>query len=122
MPVACDVSLDLPHDNWVLNTLSPQDSTGYYLPVSIKDFDVNYRGFDHIELQYKLSSHSIDQWVTLCSFYADSARYAAASGNKAMITGGRIDNVHFYGERDPIEQHYDLRAVSFCRHGSGFIT
>jgi hypothetical protein len=122
MPVSCDVSLDQVHDNWVLNTLSPQDSTGYYLPVGIKDFDVNYRNFDHIEFQYKLSTQSVDEWVTLCSYYADSLLYSMASGNKAMITGGRIDNIHFYGERDPIEQHYDLRAVSFCRHGSGFIT
>ncbi|MGX8698154.1 MAG: hypothetical protein ACSW8D_17375, partial [Prevotella sp.] len=122
MPVSCDVSLDQVHDNWVLNTLSPQDSTGYYLPVGIKDFDVNYRNFDHIEFQYKLSTQSVDEWVTLCSYYYDSALYAAASGTKAMITGGRIDNIHFYGERDPIEMRYDLRAVSFCRHGSGFIT
>lgn len=122
MPVSCDVNIEQPHENWVLNTLSPQDSTGYYLPVSIIDYDVNYRGFDHIELQYKLSTQSADEWVTICSYYYDSAIYAAASGTKAMITGGRIDNIHFYGERDPIEQHYDLRAVSFCRHGSGFIT
>ena len=26
------------------------------------------------------------------------------------------------GERDPMEQQYDLRAVSFCRYGSGFVT
>lgn len=122
MPVSCDVNIEQPHENWVLNTLSPQDSTGYYLPVSIIDYDVNYRNFDHIELQYKLSTQSADEWVTICSYYYDSAIYAAASGTKAMITGGRIDNIHFYGERDPIEQHYDLRAVSFCRHGSGFIT
>ena len=122
MPVSCDVKLTVPRDNWVLNTLSPEDSVGYYLPVTISDFDVNYRGFDHIELQYKLSTHSDDGWVTLCSWYADSARYNAASGTKAMIQGGSIDNIRFYGERDPMEQQYDLRAVSFCRHGSGFIS
>lgn len=122
MPVSCDVNITSPRDNWVMNTLSSKDSVGYYLPVSISDFDVNYRGFDHIELQYKLSTQSNDDWVNLCSYYADSALYAAASGNKEMIQGGRIDNVRFYGERDPIEQRYDLRAVSFCRHGSGFIS
>jgi hypothetical protein len=122
MPVSCDVRITSPRDNWVMNTLSSQDSVGYYLPVSISDFDVNYRGFDHIELQYKLSTQSDDGWVNLCSYYADSALFAAASGNKAMIQGGRIENVRFYGERDPMEQRYDLRAVSFCRHGSGFIS
>ena len=121
-PVSTPVTLEAPHQNWVLNTLSAEDSVGYYLPVTISDFDVNYRGFDHIELQYKLSTQSDDSWVNLCSFFADSALYSTATGNKAMISGGRINNIHFYGERDPIEQHYDLRAVSFCRHGSGFVS
>jgi len=122
MPVSCDVRLSSPRDNWVLNTLSPMDSAGYYLPVDITDFDVNYRGFDHIEFQYKISTQSDDSWVNLCSFYADSSRYLSASGSKAMIVDGRIENVRFYGERDPMEQRYDLRAVSFCRHGSGFVS
>ena len=85
MPVSCDIALDLPHDNWVLNTLSPQDSTGYYLPVSITDFDVNYRNFDHIEFQYKLSTQSIDEWVTVCSYYYDSALFAALNGAKIFL-------------------------------------
>ena len=122
MPVACPVNITAPHDNWIMNTLSPQDSTGWYLPVVIDGFDVNYKNFDHIEFQYKLATHSDDGWVNLCSYYADDSLYNAASGNKAMINGGRIENIRFYGERDPMEQQYDLRAVAFCRHGSGFIT
>ena len=122
MPVACPVNISAPHDNWIMNTLSPQDSTGWYMPVVIDGFDVNYKNFDHIEFQYKLATHSDDDWVNLCSYYADDSLYNAASGNKAMINGGRIENVRFYGERDPMEQQYDLRAVAFCRHGNGFIT
>ncbi|MBO7459198.1 MAG: laminin G domain-containing protein [Paludibacteraceae bacterium] len=122
MPVSCDVNIATPHDKWILNTLSPQDSVGYYLPVVIDGFDVNYANFDHIELQYKLSSRSDDAWTTLCSYFHSDSLYKAASGTKEMITSGRIENIHFYGERDPIEQQYDLRAVSFCRHGSSFIT
>lgn len=122
MPVSTPVTLESPHQNWVLNTQSPQDSIGYYLPITISGFDVNYREFDHIELQYKLSTHSDDGWVNLCSFYSDSSLYRNATGTKAMISGGRIDNIRFYGERDPMEQRYDLRAVSFCRHGSGFVS
>ena len=121
-PVSSPVTLREPHQNWVLNTLSPQDSIGYYLPVTISDYDVNYREFDHIELQYKVSTQSNDSWVKLCSWYADSALYREATGTKAMISGGHIDNIRFYGDRDPVEQYYDLRAVSFCRHGSGFVT
>ena len=122
LPVSCPVNITAPHDKWVMNTLSSQDSVGYYLPVVIDGFDVNYNGFDHIEFQYKLSTQSDDAWVNLCSYYADDSLYNAASGNKEMIKGGRIENVHFYGERDPMEQQYDLRAVSFCRYGNGFIS
>ena len=121
MPVSCPVNITAPHDKWVMNTLSSQDSLGYYLPVVIDGFDVNYNGFDHIEFQYKLATESDDKWVNLCSYYADDSLYNAASGNKAMIQNGRIENVHFYGERDPMEQQYDLRAVSFCRYGNSFI-
>ncbi len=122
VPVSCPVNLSMPRDNWTMNTLSAQDSTGWYLPVVIDNFDVNYPNFDHIELQYKLSTQSEDAWVNLCSYYANDSLYNAASGTKAMITAGRIENVRFYGERDPMEQKYDLRAVSFCRYGTGFIT
>lgn len=122
VPVSCNVNLSMPRDNWTMNTLSARDSVGWYLPVVIDGFDVNYKGFDHIELQYKLSTQSEDAWVNLCSYYASDSLYEAASGTKEMITGGRIENIRFYGERDPMEQRYDLRAVSFCRHGNGFIT
>ena len=122
LPVSCPVNITTPHDKWVQNTLSSQDSVGYYLPVNIDGFDVNYNGFDHIEFQYKLATQSDDAWVNQCSYYYDDSLYNAASGNKAMITSGRIENIRFYGERDPMEQQYDLRAVSFCRYGNGFIT
>ena len=121
MPVSCPVNITAPRDKWVMNTLSAQDSVGYYLPVTIDGFDVNYNGFDHIEFQYKLSTQSEAAWVNLCSYYANDSLYNAASGNKAMIEGGRIENIPFYGERDPMEQQYDLRAVSYCRYGNGFI-
>ncbi|MCQ2350438.1 MAG: hypothetical protein MJ003_00490 [Paludibacteraceae bacterium] len=121
-PLSTPVNMALPVKNWILNTMSPKDETGYYTPVEIDGFDVNYDGFDHIDLQYKLNTESDDNWVTLCSFYADSTLYEKASGNKEMIMNGQIKNYKFYGERDPMEQKYDLRAVSYCRLGSSFIT
>ncbi len=121
-PTSCDVNISTPHDKWVMNTLSPKDSTGWYLPVIIDGYDVNYPNFDHIEFQYKLSKQSDDGWVNLCSYYADSTYFNGASGTKAMLTSGRIENIAFYGERDPMEQQYDLRAVSFCRYGTSYLT
>lgn len=123
-PASTPVHLSRISQNWVMNTLSPRDSVGYYLPVEIDGFDTTDPNFDHIEFQYKLSSESDDKWVNQCAYYpaTDSLRYAQASGNKALFSGGIISGIHFYGERDPMEQKYDLRAVSFTRHGSAFIT
>ncbi len=122
LPESSPVNIAMPRQNWVMNTLSPRDSTGYYIPIEIDGFDLHYKNFDHIEFQYKLSSESEERWVNLCSFYAEDSLYNHASGNKAMIENGRIPAFRFYGERDPMEQRYDLRAVSFCRYGSGFVS
>lgn len=122
MPSSCDINITTPCDGWIMNTTSPVDSTGYYLPVVIDGYDVNYRNFDHIEFQYKLSTDSEDDWVNLMSYYANDSIYNAATGNKAKITSGRLSDIRFYGERDPMEQKYDLRAVSYCRLGSGFVS
>ena len=122
LPVSSDVAISMPRQNWIMNTLSQHDSAGYYLPVEIDGFDIHHKNFDHIEFQYKLSTESEEMWVNQCSFYADDSLYNLATGNKAMIRNGRIEPFRFYGERDPMEQKYDLRAVSFCRYGSGFVT
>ena len=122
MPEASPVNIAYPRDKWVMNTLSPKDSTGYYLPISIDGFNIHHKNFDHIEFQYKLSTENNEAWVNACSFYADDSLYNIATGNKAKIENGRITPFRFYGERDPKELEYDLRAVSFCRYGSGFVT
>ena len=122
LPLSTDVTIASPRQNWVMNTLSQRDSTGYYLPVTIDGFDIHHKNFDHIEFQYKLASESDEKWVNLCSFFANDSLYELATGNKAMIENGRIAPFRFYGERDPMEQKYDLRAVSFCRYGSGFVS
>ena len=122
LPVSSDVAISMPRQNWIMNTLSAKDSVGYYLPVEIDEFDIHHKNFDHIEFQYKLSTQSEDDWVNQCSFYASDSLYRLATGNKAMIRNGRIEPFRFYGEKDPMEQRYDIRAVSFCRYGSGFVT
>jgi len=90
LPVSSPVEITSPRQNWTMNTLSPRDSIGYYLPIEIDGFDIHHKNFDHIEFQYKLSTQSDDDWVNQCSFYADDSLYQLASGNKAMIENGRI--------------------------------
>lgn len=124
VPTAGKVNISMPGDKWVINTEGSYDSRQqkYYMPVRIDGFDVNYRGFDHIELQYKLSTQGDKDWVNVCSYYHDKELMAKASGVCDTIPDNGTIVAAFYGENDPIEQEYDIRAVSYCRHGSGFLT
>lgn len=117
------VKVSSPTDKWVMNTFSAKDSVGYYIPIVVEGYDINYNNFDHIEIQYKKSTEGEASWVNLCSYYADDALYEAASGTKSkeQIRTGKITHA-FYGEKDPNEMRYDIRAVTFCRQGTSFVT
>ena len=121
VPTAGRVNISLPGDKWVVNTESAYDDKkrDYYLPVRIDGFDVNYRGFDHIELQYKLSTQGDKDWVNVCSYYKSDSLMALASGTRELIMDDGFIEARFFGETSPIEQTYDVRAVTFCRHGGG---
>jgi len=127
LPVASKVQMVAPENKWTMNTLSSYDTEAgdkkYYIPVSLDGFNVNSDGFHHIELQYKKHTDGESQWTNFCGFYNDSTLYAEATGTKEMIpSNGKIQNVKFYGEKDPIEMEYDLRAVTFRKLGTGFVT
>lgn len=124
VPAAGKVNISSPSDKWVVNTESSYDGLrkAWYMPVKIDGFNVNHRGFDHIELQYKLSTQGEKDWVNVCSYYVDKELMAKASGVTDTIPDNGTIIAAFYGETDPIEQYYDLRAVNYCRHGNGFLT
>ena len=124
IPSAGNVNISTPGDHWVVNTESPYDGKrkAWYMPVRIDGFNVNFPGFDHIELQYKLSTQGEKDWVSTCAYYADEALRKKASGVTDTIPSNGIIIAPFYGEKDPIEQYYDLRAVNYCRHAGGFLT
>ncbi len=128
VPTSTPLTITSPVDKWVLNTLQPKDndSTGYYLSVDVEGFDLDplhYPNFDHIEIQYKETNKGEDAWVNLCSFYNDSVLYTQASGVKEMLSGNNaIKGFRFYGGKDPVEMKYDIRAVSFSRLGTSFVT
>ncbi len=124
IPTAGKVKVTVPSDKWVMNTESPYNAErkGYYMPVRIEGFDVNYPNFDHIELQYKLSTQGDKDWVNVCSYYANDTLRAKASGVTDMIPNTGIIVASFYGENDPVEQYYDLRAAVYCRHAGGYLT
>lgn len=124
IPTAGKVKVSVPSNNWVINTESPFDGKrqAWYMPVRIEGFDVNWPSFDHIELQYKLSTQGDKDWVNVCSYYADKELQSKASGVTDTIPSSGIIVAPFYGEVDPIEQYYDIRAVTFCRYGGGYLT
>lgn len=123
LPVASPINIASPEDKWTMNTLSPQDEKGYYIPVSIDGYNVNSDGFHHLELQYKKKTDGESKWTCVCAYYNDSTLYREATGVKEMLpTTGRINDLKFYGEKDPMEMEYDLRAVAFRKLGTGFIT
>ena len=128
VPAAGAVNISKPGDKWVVNTESAYDDDrkAYYLPVHIDGFDINFRNFDHIELQYKLSTQGDKDWVNVCSYYPNTEEgerlMALASGEKKLMDHDGYIDAFFYGEKDPIEQYYDLRAVTYCRHGNGYLT
>ena len=124
IPSAGKVKVSVPSNNWVMNTESPKDGDrqAYYMPVRIEGFDTNWPNFDHIELQYKLSNQGDKDWVNVCSYYADKELQKKASGVTDTIPTSGIIVAPFYGEMDPVEQHYDIRAVTYCRHAGGYLT
>ena len=124
VPSAGKVNISLPGDKWVVNTESEYDADrqDYFLPVQIDGFNVNFRNFDHIELQYKLTTQGDKNWVNVCSYYNDKKLLAQASGVRDTIANDGIIRAIFYGEGTPIEQQYDLRAVVYCRYGNGYLT
>ena len=124
IPSAGKVMVSVPSNNWVMNTESPLDGDrqAYYMPVRIEGFDVNWPNFDHIELQYKLSNQGDKDWVNVCSYYADKQLQLKASGVTDTIPTSGIIVAPFYGETDPVEQCYDIRAVTYCRHAGGYLT
>ncbi len=128
VPSAGKINISKPGNNWVVNTESAFDKEekSYYLPVHIDGFNVNFRNFDHIELQYKLSTQGDKDWVNVCSYYRNDEEgkrlMELASGERKLMDHDGYIDAFFYGETDPIEQYYDIRAVTFCRHGNGYLT
>ena len=122
VPSASPIAVITPQDKWVLNTNSAQDERGrYYMPVTIGGYDVNFRNFDHVELQYKQSREPESRWTNLCSYYNVDSLFQKGVGTKAMLTGGTLTHA-FYGDSDPVELKYDLRAVTYSRLGNDFVT
>jgi hypothetical protein len=121
-PSCSNIAIVSPSNNWTYNTNCLTDSVKgklkHYMPVKLSGFDVNYADFDHIELQYKASSASDNDWSKLMNYYDNDSLYAAAVANglnalKIKASDAGVINYNFFMDDLP-DKKYDLRAVVFC--------
>ena len=121
-PSCTDVNIAKPTNNWTYNTKLPTvEKNGllkHYMDVVLDGFDVNYDNFNRIELQYKASSESDNDWKTLNTYFNDSTLYKAAIEkglNAEMILASDAGTIRYKWLMDDLsDQRYDLRAVSVC--------
>ena len=122
IPSCTKVAIVKPTNNWTYNTNCSTDTIDgvaqHYMPITLSGFDVNYTDFDHLELQYKPTSSSDNDWLTLAYYYkSDTLAQAARNNgfNAFVISSEDAGNIYynFYMDNLP-DQNYDLRAVSFC--------
>lgn len=109
IPTSTEVHIKSPGNNWTLNTECDVEDGKYYLPITIYDYDINYRGFDRIEIQYKPKSES-KQWNVLRTFYKNEEDVTDPE-TEEWIDRNITLTANFFGEED---QDYDIRAVSYC--------
>ena len=120
VPSCSDIHVKSPADNWVLNTSSLVNSENgqRYLPITLDQFDMSNSLFDHIELQYKPSAAS--QWISVTSFYGDSAKFKATEGEKALISNASGINYNLeMSDAAFSDQRYDIRALAVCALSPG---
>ena len=126
-PSCTNVEILEPSDHWTYNTVLPADTIDgiakHYMMVALSNFDVNYDDFDHIELQYKRSNQSDNEWATLKYYYHDNDLYfnALKNGFNAEMIEAPTLKYKFYMD-DYIDQNYDLRAVTYCNINNVYYT
>ncbi len=114
IPTSTEVHFKSPGDNWTLNTECDSIDGEYYLPFTITDYDINWRGFDRIEVQYKPVSEP-QQWSVLRTFYKNEEDVTDPE-TEEWINQNITMTANFFGDED---QRYDIRAVSYCEYAPG---
>lgn len=114
IPTSTEVHIKSPGNNWTLNTECDTINGKYYLPITVYDYDINYRGFNRIEVQYKPVSES-KQWSILRTFYKNQEDVTNPE-TEEWIDKNITMTANFFGEED---QNYDIRAVSYCEYSLG---
>ncbi|MDR2085597.1 MAG: T9SS type A sorting domain-containing protein [Dysgonamonadaceae bacterium] len=111
LPACSEVDIQSPVDNWIINT-----ATGDSIEIMLKNYDINFANFGYVELQYR--SASATQWNTEMKFYANEARYNAATGAKTLL-GTEPDIKYMWHKDQKADGIYELRAHTVCETESG---
>lgn len=110
LPICTTPQILSPSDNWTLNNRFDNK-----MLIEIGDFDVNFPGFEFIQLEYKASESS--DWKTIRKFYRD----LEASGNPADGEGIPTTGASFTYEWEIkpedgiLDGAYNLRVLSDCQ-------
>lgn len=114
IPGCTDIVLDIPKENWVMNTNNtPVDS----LLLKLAGYDRDHDNFKQIVFQYKPSGSS--QWTTDMVFYnptnVTTAEFNAAQEPKQLISGPEV--LYYWDMHSQPDRNYDVRAKSVCELG-----
>ncbi len=119
IPGCSEVTIDIPTDNWVLNTnASPQDT----LATKISDYDLAFNDFQKIQFQYKSAGSPL--WITDKEFY--NANQFTSSNTSTTSDTTWIQNIQNTGSINyqfPMnalpDRNYVIRARTLCEIAPG---
>ena len=117
VPACTDIQIDAPGDNWVLNAKKEnfnESEECYFMPITVKGYDINFPDFKCVKLKYKPSSASEKEWTTVMTYYVNEKFFNEATEvNKQMLPkSGSFDYEFLF--KDMPDQRYDLCAVAEC--------
>lgn len=118
-PGASAVNIAKPAASWTYNTNLPTQTIGgvkkHYMEIELDGFDTGYENFNCIRLQYKPTSASDEEWITLHSYFADETLYDEALRDHkeaSLITAADRGKLYYrWFMDDMMDQNYDLRAI-----------
>ncbi len=116
-----NVVVSAPENNFIFNTNEAYsvdvngNTTTNTLPITFTDFNVDFSGFNKIELQYRNASAS--NWTKFASYYGSEALKTTAGDTEGIvISSSDADftyNWDIVADNIP-DGNYEIRAVSYC--------
>ena len=111
VPSCSDVTIEVA--NQIVNT-----TTSDILPIKIKDYNLDYKNFGGILLQYKTINEDENAWSTIRKFVKDPT-ILVPDQNSEVINSSNID--YSYSMSGKEDQTYQFRALTVCRFGTQLI-